>query len=123
MKVGQFTNKVANMEIIKYNIEKLGGIESTLSRMEPSLNNFEMRNIEKNLENVNHTSVHPKYFDSSKGFSSGFGLGSQGPSRPKPTGMFPYGGTSGPVDPKESGQYQRDYNMNPDLSNYPCTSI
>lgn len=121
IKVGQFTNKVANMEIIKYNIEKLGGIESTLSRMEPSLQTFEMRNIEKNLESVNHQAIHPKFFEPSKGYSTSSAFPTQGIPRTKSTGVFPYGGMSGPVDPKVSGQYQSDFNMNPDLSNYPCT--
>ena len=119
--MGQFTNKVANMEIIKYNIEKLGGIESTLARMEPSLQTFEMRNIEKNLESVNQPAVHPKYFESSKGYSTSSGFANQGMQRTKSTGVFPYGGLSGPVDPKVAGQYQGDFNMNPDLSNYPCS--
>lgn len=107
------------MEIIKYNIEKLGGMQSTLPRnlfsleMEPSLMNFEMRNIEKNMESVNHRAVHPKHFNQDS---------HSGPvNRNWSAGRFPYGGTSGPVDPKESGQYMRDKDVNPDLSNYPCS--
>ncbi len=30
MKIGNFKSQAANMEIIKYNIEKLGGYQSTL---------------------------------------------------------------------------------------------
>lgn len=30
MKIGNFKSQAANLEIIKYNIEKLGGIQSTL---------------------------------------------------------------------------------------------
>lgn len=102
------------MEIIKYNIEKLGGIESTLSRMEPSLRTFEMRNIEKNMESVNQPAVHPKFFDSSKAFASSSNL-----PRSASRGLFPYG-SSGQNDPKDAGQYQRNMTPTPDMSNYPC---
>lgn len=121
-KVGQFTNKAANLEIIKYNIEKLGGIESTIGRMEPSLQTFELRNIEKNLEAVNQPAVHPRYFDPSRDLGAGAGPAFANTSLPRArsTGVFPYGGASGPVDPKEAGQFQRSYQANPDLSNYPC---
>lgn len=114
------------MEIIKYNIEKLGGIESTIARMEPSLQTFEMRNIEKNLESVNNPAVHPKFFDPSKGMSSfqqqsNYPQSSTGVRGRSQGATFPYGGySSSPADVKSQGQYQPDYRMTPDLSNYPC---
>lgn len=112
------------MEIIKYNIEKLGGIESTLSskltinqEMEPSLFNYDLRNIEKNMETVNNRAVHPKFFDSQATSQQTL---LERLSRNPQQSRFPYGGTFGPSDPKAAGQYTQSMTQNPDLSNYPC---
>lgn len=83
--------------------------------MEPSLQNYEMRNIGRNMESVNHRAEHPKHFNQEASSSA--------LNRNRSVGRFPYGGTTGPVDPKDSGQFMRDTNMNPELSNYPCTLL
>ena len=105
------------MEIIRYNIEKLGGIESTVAstprspEMQPSLMSYEMKNIEKNMERVNQRAAHPRHFDSQAAFA-------EAPSGPRQ--QFPFGGAGG-ADPRAGGQFSASNRPLSELSNYPGT--
>lgn len=126
-------NPAANSEIIKYNIEKLGGLESTVSKMEESLRNYELKNIEKNIEKTTHPATHPKYFDPTASASSqytkpplpGQNHQNQNPPASLPR-AYPYGSSLPPhSDPKSIGLFsQSDLSRNPEImTNYPYVPL
>jgi hypothetical protein len=80
--------------------------------MESSLQEYEMRNISRNMESTNLQAQHPKHLIAQSH------IGSTAPMK----SYFPFGSANSEVDMKSQGVYGKDNRLNLGLQqNYPCS--